>query len=312
METEMTERPTFSVVVAAYNAARTLPATIRSVLGQTRNDFEIIVVDDGSTDSTDRALAGIRDDRIIYIRQENLGPSAARNSGIQRASGELVSFLDSDDLWLPNYLETMHSALRAAPHAGLAYTDAWRLDDVTRRIHRHTLMGPQRPPRSPPADPAALVAALLERNFVFTSATVRRSVLDAVGGFNKALTRSEDYELWLRIAASGVRFANTEKVLVVYRDRPGSLTHDRVAMRRGRAEVYEHILATYATGAIRTIAERRLLETRQELDNLLANAERSREFSVIRRSRGIANRLRRYRLRPPRAVTAAFPDLRAI
>jgi glycosyltransferase involved in cell wall biosynthesis len=312
METEMTDGPTFSVVIAAYNAARTLPATIRSVLGQTRRDFEIVVVDDGSTDGTDRALAGIRDDRIIYLRQENLGPAAARNSGIEQSSAELVSLLDSDDLWLPTYLETMHSALRAAPDAGLAYTDAWRLDDLRRRIYRRTLMGPQRPPRRPPADPAALLAALLERNFVFTSATVRRSVLDAVGGFT-TLTRSEDYELWLRIAASGVRFTNTGKVLAVYRDRPGSRIHDRTAMWRGRAEIYEHVLATYPiTETARTIAERRLLETRHELENLLANTEPSGKFSMLRGPRRIANGLRAYRLRTPRAVAAAFPDLRAI
>ena len=308
----MTDRPTFSVVVAAYNAARTLPATIRSVLAQTRPDFEILVVDDGSTDSTERAVAGIRDDRIIYIRQENRGPAAARNAGIQRASGELVSVLDSDDLWLPTYLETMDLTLRAVPDAGFAYTDAWRLDDVMRRIHRRTIMAQQRPPRRPPDDPELLLATLLERNFVYISATVRRSVLDAVGGF-KTFTRAENYELWLRIAASGTRFANAGEVLAVYRDRPGSRIDDPVAMRRGQAEIYEHVLATYAlTATTRAIAERRLLETRQALADLIAGAASSRDIAGAGALRRIARRSRLYRLRPPRAVAAAFPDLGAI
>jgi glycosyltransferase involved in cell wall biosynthesis len=308
----MADRPTFSVVVAAYNAARTLPASIRSVLAQTRDDFEILVVDDGSTDGTARAVAGIQDDRIVYIRQENRGPAAARNAGIQRASGEFVSVLDSDDLWLPTYLETMDCALRAVPEAGLAYTDAWRLDDVTRRIHRRTIMSQQRPPRRPPDDPELLLAALLERNFVYISATVRRSVLDAVGWF-KTFTRTENYELWLRIAASGTRFVNAGKVLAVYRDRPGSRIDDPIAMRRGLAEVYEHVLATYALSeTTHMVAERRLLETRQQLADLIANATSSRDFRRVVGLRRIARRLRLYRLRPPRAVVAAFPDLRAI
>jgi glycosyltransferase involved in cell wall biosynthesis len=312
METEMADRPTFSVVVAAYNAARTLPATIRSVLAQTRGDFEILVVDDGSTDGTERALAAIRDDRIVYIRQENRGPAAARNAGIQRASGELVSVLDSDDLWLPTYLETMDCALRAVPEAGLAYTDAWRLDDVTRRIHRRTIMSQQNPPRRPPDDPELLLAALLERNFVYISATVRRSVLDAVGWF-KTFTRTENYELWLRIAASGTRFVNAGKVLAVYRDRPGSRIDDPIAMRRGQTEVYEHVLATYALSeTTRAIAERRLLKTRQQLADLIANPTSSRDTARAGGLRRTVRRLRLYRLRPPREVVAALPDLKAI
>lgn len=308
----MADRPTFSVVIAAHNAARTLPATVRSVLAQTRDDFELLVIDDGSTDATGRALARFDDDRIVYVKQENLGPAAARNTGIERASGELVSLLDSDDLWLPTYLETMASTLQAAPDAGLSYTDAWRLDDTTRQIHRQTKMAQQRPPRHPPDDPEILLAALLERNFVYTSATVRRSVLHAVGGFN-AVTRSEDYELWLRIAASGARFANTGRVLAVYRDRPGSRMHDRIAMRQGRAEIYEHVLATYAlTEMTRTVAERRLLETRQELDDLIAGTASSRGGATDGVLRRTARRLRLYRLRPPRTVAAAFPDLKAI
>jgi glycosyltransferase involved in cell wall biosynthesis len=309
----MAEAPVFSVVIAAHNAARTLPSTIRSVLAQTRQGFEIVVVDDGSTDGTDEALRGVPDDRISYIRQVNLGPAAARNAGIERAAGEYVCLLDSDDLWLPDYLERMGAALEADPGAGLAYTDAWRLDDVTRRVRRWTTMRSQRPPRRPPAQREALLAAMLERNFVYTSATVRRQVLDDVGGF-KTFTRSEDYELWLRIAASGTRFVNAGKVLAVYRDRPGSRMDDPVAMVRGRAEILEHVLATYdLTEADRSVVEKRLQEATRELAILTGNEAEAAPTET--RTNGLwrlAYDLRLYRFRTPRAVLKAFPDLSAI
>jgi glycosyltransferase involved in cell wall biosynthesis len=307
----MAETPAFSVVIAAYNAARTLPSTVRSVLAQTRPDFEIIVVDDGSTDGTDEALRGIPDDRIAYVRQANLGPAAARNAGIERAQGEYVCLLDSDDLWLPAYLETMGAALDADAGAGLAYTDAWRLNDVTRRVHRRTTMGAYRPPRRPPVLREALLSALLERNFVYSSAAVRRRVLDEVGGF-KTFKRSEDYELWLRIAASGARFVNAGKVLSVYRDRPGSRMHDREAMLCGCAEILEHVLATYGlTEELQSVAESRLRDLRQKLA-VLTDADVAASETSPGAPRRLLHDLRLYRFRAPRVVLRAFPDLRAI
>jgi len=307
----MADSPVFSVVIAAHNAARTLPSTVRSVLAQTRQDFEILVVDDGSTDGTGEALRGFTDSRIGYVRQANLGPAAARNAGIERAAGEYVCLLDSDDLWLPEYLEAMAVALDADPAAGLAYTDAWRLNDATRRVLRHTTMQLYQPPARPPRERDALLLALLERNFVYTSATVRRRVLDEVGGFKK-FTRSEDAELWLRIAASGARFVNSGKVLAVYRDRPGSRMHDRAAMLRAGVEIYEHVLATYdLTDEMRSVSERRLQEFSQRLVALKQADADPGETSpgAVRR---LVHELRWYRLRPPRAVARAFPDLRTI
>ena len=307
----MAEATVFSVVIPAYNAARTLPSTVRSVLAQTRPEFEIIVVDDGSTDGTGEALRSVPDDRIAYVRQANLGPAAARNAGIERARGEYVCLLDSDDLWLPNYLDTMGEALDADTGAGLAYTDAWRLNDVTRRVRRHTTMRIVQPPERPPEERDALLLAMLERNFVFSSATIRRRVLDDVGGFKK-FTRSEDYELWLRIAASGARFVNAGKVLAIYRHRPGSRVHDRAAMLRGRTEILEHVLATYdLTEEMRSVVERRLRGASQELA-APTNADTAADDMPSGALRRRAHELRWYRLRAPRVVAKAFPDLSAI
>jgi glycosyltransferase involved in cell wall biosynthesis len=308
----MPEAPTFSVVIPAHNAVRTLPATIRSVLAQTRQDFEILVVDDGSIDGTEEALRRTSTDaRIVFLRQENSGPAVARNAGIEASRGAFISLLDSDDLWLPTYLQAMAAALEAEPVAALAYTDAWRLDDEKRRIFRETIMATGNPPARPPRDPEALLLRLLRRNFVYTSATVRRLTLDEVGGFTN-LTRSEDYELWLRIAANGRIFARAQGVLAVYRDRPGSRIHDRVAMLTGQREIFELVLGTYTLSpACRALAEARLQATRKEL----AELERRRLTAAPRPPsalRGVARNVRHFRMRTPREIARALPDLREI
>jgi glycosyltransferase involved in cell wall biosynthesis len=310
----VTAAPRFSVVIPAHNAARTLPATVSSVLTQTRQDFEVLVVDDGSVDGTEAALrSATADSRIHYVRQQQLGPAAARNAGIQRAGGSYVSFLDSDDLWLPHYLQTMLDALEADPGAGLAYTDAWRLDDATKRIYRRSAMASQAPPASPPREPDALLQALLEHNFVYTSVTVRRSVLDDVGGF-RTLTRSEDYELWLRVAAHGQRFVRAPGLLAVYRDRPGSRIHDPGAMLRGRREIYQLVVDEYEVSpAARRRAEKRLVETERELAALERGGEDSHQKGRWPSALlGILGDRRHFYRSPPRPVAAAFPDLRSL
>src|SRR4051812_28108863 len=104
--------PTFSVAIPAYNAAATIAPALRSVLAQTRGDFEAIVVDDGSTDATAEAVGPfLEDGRITLVQQENRGLSGARNTALASARGRYVSLLDSDDLWLPHYLERMGEAL---------------------------------------------------------------------------------------------------------------------------------------------------------------------------------------------------------
>jgi glycosyltransferase involved in cell wall biosynthesis len=307
----VTGPPTFSVVIPAYNAARTLPSTIRSVLAQTKQDFEIIVVDDGSTDDTAEALRRTSDDRRIrYLRQGNLGPASARTAGVQAADGEFVSFLDSDDLWLPIYLESMAAALDDEPAPDLAYTDAWRFIDGTRRIFRRPIMSTAHPPPRTPPPGEALLLEILRRNFVFTSATVRRATVEAVGGFT-TFTRSEDYELWVKIAASGARFARADGVLALYRDRADSRVSDPAAMVRGRKEIYEHILQTYdLSPAARAIASARFDDATRELDALEEHGPPPpRQRSPVRQ---LLHHLRNYRLLPPRAVARSFPDLRSV
>ena len=213
----MSESALFSVVIPAHNAARTLAQALDSVLIQHCQKFEIIVVDDGSTDATAETAQRTADSRVRVVTQEQRGVSAARNRGIGLARAPWVSFLDADDLWLPSYLAKMEVAIQADPTSGLLFTDAWIYDESVKRILRQTLMAHARPRGELPSNPSAFLTALLAGNFVFTSATASREALSLVGGYDTALSHAEDYDLWLRLAAANWRSTFIAGPLVLYR-----------------------------------------------------------------------------------------------
>jgi GT2 family glycosyltransferase len=298
----------FSVVIAAYNAASTLGEAIGSVLAQTHQDFEVIVVDDGSSDGTAAVAAGFADDKRIRVHsQDNAGPSAARNRGIALARGEYVSMLDSDDLWLPNYLVEMGRALEKSPKAGFAYTDAWLLEETSGRFLQQTTATLRHHPPTPMSNEQFIVA-LLRNNFVYNSVTVRRAVLEQVGGYDPSMSHSEDYELWLRILISGFEAVRVAGQLAIYRIRPGSLARDEAALERGSRTVYGSVIERHpASPEVKALAQTRL----NEIDRSARRDVRIRRR--IRRWLGGATRAARSRQRlrstPPSHVAEAFPDL---
>jgi glycosyltransferase involved in cell wall biosynthesis len=185
--------PKVSVIIPAYNYARFLPGAIQSVLDQTFRDFELIVVDDGSTDDTaDVVSPYARRHGVIYIRQENRGLSAARNTGIRHAGGELVAFLDPDDLWLPEKLQRQVALMDANADVGLSYCMVDFIDGEGQRL----------PELSWPHPEGATYKDLLYLNWVTgsgSSVMVRRSVFDGAGLFDESLRGLEDMDMWLRI-----------------------------------------------------------------------------------------------------------------
>lgn len=301
--------PTFSIVMPAYNAGATISSAIESVLAQTRGDFELIVVDDGSTDDTlDRVQPYLYDERMRCISQPNLGPSSARNTAIAAARGTYASLLDSDDLWLPHYLEVMAATLAAEPEAAVAYTDAWALEDETRRIARATVLSSWHP-TSVPKEPELFLRALLELgNFVYVGATIRRSVVAEVGPFRLGLREAEDYELWLRIAASGYRFVRCPGRLAIYRRRKGQRSaerRERIASAGNR--VFQIVAEEYDVSEdIRALA-------RQKLPMAKLTPKRPRRVPrLLNRPYRTLSRTRHFYLRPPPEVRRAFPDLRSL
>jgi O-antigen biosynthesis protein len=207
-------RPLVSVVLPTYNRAHLLPRTLRSVSAQTFGDFEVLVVDDGSTDDSASVVAAHGDGRVRYLRQPaNAGVGAARNRGLREARGDLIAFLDSDDEWLPEKLERQVAVLRDAPdEIGLVYTGVQTVrSDGTTSVGR-------------PQDRGDVYREMLWRNVIHgggSNVVIRRGVVAAVGFFHEGLSAIEDYEYWLRIT----RFFRVEFVdepLIRYHDPRGA------------------------------------------------------------------------------------------
>ena len=196
---------TVSVIIPAFNSAKYLGEAIRSVLEQSHAPSEIVVVDDGSLDDT-REIA--QKYPVKYIHQENAGPSAARNTGISNSNGELVAFLDADDLWIPHKLAVQLKAFKEHPEAGFSFSTIWNLyNGDNPSISKAPYYPPQleswvREIGSSEDDACGSVyELLLHKNCVATSSmVVRRSLIEQAGVFDERLRGSEDYDYWIRLA----------------------------------------------------------------------------------------------------------------
>jgi glycosyltransferase involved in cell wall biosynthesis len=178
-----------SVIIPTYNRADRVVAALESVLAQTRPPDEVIIVDDGSTDSTSERLEPLRK-HIHYVFQKNRGPASARNAGIQQASGELVAFLDSDDLWLPKKLERQLSAFANDRRLHICHTnEIWIRNGVrVNPMKKHQKYG------------GHIFDKVLPLCIVSPSSVMMtRQLLNEVGGFDESLPACEDYDLWLRV-----------------------------------------------------------------------------------------------------------------
>jgi glycosyltransferase involved in cell wall biosynthesis len=311
----LTETPTFTAVIPAFNAEETLAAAIRSVVAQSRQDFELIVVDDGSTDETAALARSFEvDTRVRVVSHENRGLPGARNTGIELARGRYIGLLDSDDLWMPTYLEAMGVALEADPGAGFAYTDGWALDDESGRIRRTTSMARQRPPSDPPRAPQDFLRLLVRRNFIEAAATIRKSTLEEVGPFNPTLRAAEDFELWLRILAHGHRAVKAEGLLLVRRDSATQMSKDETRMLVALLEVWRLVAEEHpAPAEVKAIARERMAWAERELRiaegrHPLLGARRRARRRLGRLRRRLAGR-RRWHAEIPPEVARAFPDL---
>lgn len=206
--------PTVSIIMPAYNAANTITRSIECVLRQTFGDWELLIIDDGSTDDTRSVVERLLQERIKYFYQPNQGASVARNNGLHSSAGEYVVFLDSDDWWHPECLESLVSTLEAQPdqcaaaHCDWAYVDS--ADRVGLRQSSKFGRGP------------GLKTLILKNPFVIHAVLIRRSALLALGGFSPIAPVLEDWELWLRLASKGFDFVHVSRLLAYYHWTPGS------------------------------------------------------------------------------------------
>jgi glycosyltransferase involved in cell wall biosynthesis len=191
-------KPRVSIITVTYNYGHFLPEAIQSVLEQTFPDWELIVVDDGSTDNTADVVASFQDHRIRYVCQQNRGNPAARNAALKMATGEYVAFLDADDAWLPDKLQKQVTQLDSLPPSvGLVYSDAYVFNDEDGAVIRRFLQG-----RTPPRG-RVFTQLLPEEGGWFihdTASLIRRVVFERVGLYDESLRTYEDWEMWVRIA----------------------------------------------------------------------------------------------------------------
>lgn len=227
--------PTISVIIPTYNRTHLIERAIQSVLNQTYQDFEIIVVDDGSIDNTKEVLESFSDKRIRYIRHEkNRGGAVARNTGIKIARGEYIGFLDDDSEWLSKKLEKQMKAFEAAsPEVSIVYTGLLRIEN-DRKVYI--------PSPTIKKKENNIQRELLKKNFIDTSTIlVKKECLNKVGVFDERLPRFQDWELVIRISKC-YKFKLINEPLVISYYTADSISADQNALIKG----FELILEKYS------------------------------------------------------------------
>lgn len=253
-------RKVVSIVMPCYNSAGFIANAVSSVLKQTYPHFELIVVNDGSSDASLEILRSISDSRLVVITQQNRGVIEARNRGIHEACGDYLAFLDADDSWREDFLEKMVAALEARPQAVLAYC-GWQ---------NVGLPGPRGAPFIPPnyEDEYKVEKLLYECRWPIHAALVKRGSVLSAGSFDNGIRTAEDYWLWLRIAAQNpiVRVAEVMSMYVHHGTQRSTAKNmlqkglDRWKIRRTFVARYPKCVSHLSRRRIRELTHGRLLE----------------------------------------------------
>jgi teichuronic acid biosynthesis glycosyltransferase TuaG len=246
--------PTVSIITPAYNAERYLAATVSTVLAQSFPDFELLIVDDGSTDGTPalaRALAA-QDERVHVISaHRNEGQPAARNTAMRQARGRFFALLDSDDGWTKDYLAEQLSVFRQFNDVAVVTANAINVGGA--------LDGKPLWPLTSGIQRLTLLDILQQEDSVCIMSVFRREVFDTIGGFDSKWKGNEDYHFWVRAAFAGFQVLRNAKPLGLYRRRPDSESADDLRMLRGAIGVFNEIDMMCVGRPIERAATRRQL-----------------------------------------------------
>jgi glycosyltransferase involved in cell wall biosynthesis len=234
----MVSVPAVSVVIATYNRAKFITDTLDSILGQSFRDFEIIVVDDGSTDNTREVLAPY-ESRIHYIHQNNRGPSAARNLGVQCAQGSWISIQDSDDLCAPNHLSTLYGFAQKHGDFGMVFANGAYLAGPEH--HRNTIIPAGKSHRL--AEKGVQLEDLFDKSIVrLQAALISKACYEAVGGHDESLRISMDLDLAFRLF-NRFPLAYLDEVVFHYRKHSGNISGNQELRLRENIRVIEKLLS---------------------------------------------------------------------
>jgi glycosyltransferase involved in cell wall biosynthesis len=249
--------PSLSIIIPAFNAAKTLTESLDSIRAQTFSDFEAIIIDDGSTDET-TAIARrycAEDARFCTVSQPNGGASAARNAGVRRARGGWVGFQDADDTWFPQKLEKQFELIRGHPEANFIFTNLYHWADGRDLYCAYPLAKPL-----PEGNPMRrlIFADLYATNTVL----IKRKTLAAAGDFDPELRRSQDWDLWLRIGEQGMNARGVREPMARYHHWPGNNTSNRLKVADANIHVLEKNLARTQHEEFRKLYRRSLAGAR--------------------------------------------------
>lgn len=213
----------YSVVIPLYNKQRYIKSTLQSVLAQTYTDYEVIVVDDGSTDASLQEAEQMQSDKIRVLHQENQGVAVARNTGIENAAGEYIAFLDADDKWNPSYLEEIDKIVQKYPQSDI-FVSAYEVDLGNGKKNLSEQM-----PAQDGCLPSYWATLSSKYDFVWTSATtIRKSALVQAGLFRPGEKIGQDLDMWARVARNNPKVAYTSSVCVTYNRQAESNARTRV------------------------------------------------------------------------------------
>lgn len=232
--------PAVSVIVPAYNAAATLQETLESVVAQTFTDFELLVLDDGSTDATAQVALSFKDLRVRVISLTQGGVARARNLAVDEARGSLIAFLDADDVWLPRKLERQVALLDERPDVGLCVTRATRIDADSRPTGEMPILETS----------DDYTAALLLHSSIagsVSAAVIRRELFQQVGGFPCGQRQAEDWDLWLRLSVQ-TSIAVIPEALVRYRVHSGNASGVARELERDTFPTLDRFFASPLSG----------------------------------------------------------------
>lgn len=224
---------TISVIIPAYNAQRTILETIKSVQEQTFKDFEIIAIDDGSSDRTLEILSKVKDEKLKVYSYANGGVSTARNRGIACAQGEYISFIDADDLWTSDKLEKQLAVLKANPQASVAYSWITLMIEAKDKSEDVTFISEEKVTFT-----GNVYSQLLLKNFLSNGSNIlaKREAIESVGEFDSNLEACEDWDYYLRLAAK-YHFVLVPRNQILYRKTQGTLSLNGSKMEQNGIEV---------------------------------------------------------------------------
>ena len=224
----------YSVVIPLYNKENYICKTVNSVLSQHFQDYEIIVVNDGSTDCSLEKVSEIKSDKLKIINQENQGVAVARNTGIEHASGEYIAFLDADDEWKSDYLETIDELTEKYPQSDI-YVTAYNVIMGKEKVKHSTQLG---------SEPGCLenywLTLKYSYDFVWTSATViKKAAILKAGGFRAGEKIGQDLDLWVRVARNNTKVAYSPKLCVNYNRMAEANARNRVKVAWAKAYIQD-------------------------------------------------------------------------